>query len=151
MTVEELENNYTYKIIRKVLMREFPWIKDVQVDAPRLKDFRYVIFLDIYIDPYELGKKWGWEVSKWIEGYIERNEPYESTVLSPFFVGSTDDMGIQKGILEKTIKGVQDSPAIPPDMRIPTSEARLIVGSFFTADNITIPEPEPDDIEDNSY
>jgi hypothetical protein len=151
MTAEDVQNNYTYKVIRKVLMREYPWIKDVQLDVPRMNDFKYVIFLDIFIDPYELGKEHEWEVARWIESSIKRNEPYDSTMLSLFFVGSMDEMREQKDDVNKTIEEVQSSPAIPPEMRLPTSEARLMIGSFITSDNITIPEPEPEDIEEETY
>ena len=148
MTQEEVENNYTYKIVRKVLMREYPWIKDVQLDVPRLENFTYVIFLDIFIDPYELGKEHDWTVARWIETSIKNNGPYDSTMLSLFFVGSTDDMREQKEHVNKTISDVQESPAIPPEMRLPTSDARLMIGSFITTDNITIPEPEPEEDEE---
>jgi len=149
MTQEEVENNYTYKIVRKVLMREYPWIKDVQLDVPRLENFTYVIFLDIFIDPYELGKEQEWDVARWIDRSVEQGEQYESMSLSLFFVGSTEDMRELKKEVERTISDIQESPAIPPDMRLPTSEVRLMIGSFFTADNITIPEPEPEeDIEE---
>ena len=152
MTQEEVENNYTYKVIRKVLMREYPWIKDVQLDVPRLENFKYVIFLDIFIDPYVLGEEYDWKVARWIESSIRNNEPYESTSLSLFFNESMDEMRELKTEVEKTIGDVQQSPAIPPEMRLPTSEARLMVGSFFTSDNITIPEPEPEeDIEEETF
>ena len=92
MTQEEVENNYVYKIVRKVLMREYPWIKDVQLDVPRLENFTYVIFLDIFIDPYELGKEQEWDVARWIDRSVEQGEQYESMSLSLFFVGSTDEI-----------------------------------------------------------
>ena len=150
MTQQEIENNYTYKIVRKVLMREYPWIKDVRLDIPRLENFRYVIFLDLFIDPYVLGKEQEWDVARWIESSIKRNEPYESMSLSLFFNGSTDEMRELKNEVSKTIEDVQQSPAIPYDMRLP--DGRFMVGSFFTADGLTVPEPEPEeDIEDNSY
>ena len=142
MTQEEIENNYTYKVVKKVLTREYPWIKDVQLDVPRLENFTYVIFLDIFIDPYVLGKEHGWEVARWIESSIKRNEPYESMSLSLFFNGSMDKMRELKDEVNKTIGDIQESPAIPPEMRLPTSQARLVIGSFFIADDITIPEPE---------
>ena len=144
MTQQEIENNYTYKVVRKVLMREYPWIKDVRLDIPRLENFTYVIFLDLFIDPYVLGKEHGWDVARWIESSIKRNEPYESMSLSLFFNGSTDEMRELKNEVSKTIEDVQQSPAIPQDMRLPTSQARLMIGSFFTADDITIPEPDED-------
>lgn len=153
MTAEEVENNYTYKVIRKVLMREYPWIKDVRLDAPRMVNFKYVIFLDIFIDPYVLGKEHEWKVARWIESSIRNNEPYESMSLSLFFNGSMDEMRELKDDVNKTIEDVQKSPAIPPEMRLPTSDARLMIGSFITTDNITIPEPEPeeDDEEIGDY
>ena len=70
MTVEEVKDNYTYKIVRKVLMREYPWIKDVQVDVPGLEKFDYALFLDVYINPYELGEERGYNVARWIEASI---------------------------------------------------------------------------------
>ena len=144
MTQQEIENNYTYKVVRKVLMREYPWIKDVRLDIPRLENFTYVIFLDLFIDPYVLGKEYDWKVSRWTESFIKRNEPCESMSLSLFFNGSTDEMRELKNEVSKTIEDVQQSPAIPQDMRLPTSQARLMIGSFFTADDITIPEPDED-------
>jgi hypothetical protein len=150
MTQEEVENNYTYKIVRKVLMREYPWIKDVQLDVPRLENFTYVIFLDIFIDPYELGKEQEWDVARWIDRSVEQGEQYESMSLSLFFVGSTEDMRELKNDVNTTIEDVQQSPAIPPEMRMP--EARFMVGSFFTVKDLTVPEPEPDeDIEEDTY
>ena len=149
MTQQEIENNYTYKVVRKVLMREYPWIKDVQLDVPRLVNFTYVIFLDIFIDPYELGKEHGWDVARWIESSIKRNEPYESMSLSLFFNGSTDEMRELKNEVSKTIEDVQQSPAIPQDMRLP--DGRFMVGSFITVQGLTVPEPEPEDIEEDIY
>ena len=147
MTQEEVENNYVYKIVRKVLMREYPWIKDVQLDVPRLENFTYVIFLDIFIDPYELGKEQEWDVARWIDRSVEQGEQYESMSLSLFFVGSTEDMRELKNDVNTTIEDIQRSPAIPPEMRMP--EARFMVGSFFTAKGLTVPEPEPEDIEED--
>ena len=131
-------------------MREYPWIKDVQLDVPRLENFTYVIFLDIFIDPYELGKEQEWDVARWIDRSVEQGEQYESMSLSLFFVGSTEDMRELKNDVNTTIEDVQQSPAIPPEMRMP--EARFMVGSFFTVKDLTVPEPEPDeDIEEDTY
>ena len=131
-------------------MREYPWIKDVQLDVPRLENFTYVIFLDIFIDPYELGKEQEWDVARWIDRSVEQGEQYESMSLSLFFVGSTEDMRELKNDVNTTIEDIQHSPAIPPEMRMP--EARFMVGSFFTVKDLTVPEPEPDeDIEEDTY
>ena len=150
MTQEEIQNNYTYKVVRKVLTREYPWIKDVQLDVPRLENFKYVIFLDIFIDPYELGKEQEWEVARWVDRSVEQGKQYDSTMLSLFFVGSSPDMSEQKDEVNKTIEDVQRSPAIPPEMRL--SDGSFMVGSFITVQGLTVPEPEPDeDIEEDTY
>jgi len=150
MTAEEIQNNYTYKVVRKVLTREYPWIKDVQLDVPRLENFKYVIFLDIFIDPYELGKEHEWDVARWVDRSVEQGKQYDSTMLSLFFVGSSPDMSEQKDEVNKTIEDVQRSPAIPPEMRL--SDGSFMVGSFITVQGLTVPEPEPDeDIEEDTY
>ena len=138
MTQEELENNYTYKIIRKVLMREYPWIKDVQLDVPGLEKFEYALFLDIYINPYELGEERGYNVARWIESAIRNKEDYYTSVITMYFDGSSEEMRAITTEVNDTITSTQNSPAIPVDLRLP-SDKRFMVGSYHLADDITIP------------
>ena len=147
MTQEEVENNYTYKIIRKVLMREYPWIKDVQLDVPGLEKFEYALFLDIYINPYELGEERGYSVARWIEASIRNKEDYYTSVITMYFDGSTDEMRAITQEVNDTITATQNSPAIPVDLRLP-SDKRFMVGSYHLTDNITIPIPVEDDMDD---
>ena len=147
MTQEEVENNYTYKIIRKVLMREYPWIKDVQLDVPGLEKFEYALFLDIYINPYELGEERGYSVARWIEASIRNNEDYYTSVITMYFDGSTNEMREITTEVNRTIEATQNSPAIPPDLRLPENK-RFMVGSYHLTDNITIPVlPVEDDMD----
>ena len=138
MTAEEIQDNYTYKIVRKVLMREFPWIKDVQLDVPGLEKFNYVIFLNVYINPYELGQERDYNVARWIENAIRNNEDYQTSVITMYFDGSTDEMRAITQEVNDTIEATQKSPAIPPDLRLPDNK-RFMVGSYHLADDITIP------------
>ena len=147
MTAQEIENNYTYKIVRKVLMREYPWIKDVQLDIPGLDKFEYVIFLDVYINPYELGKERGYSVARWIEASIRNKEDYYSSVITMYFDGSSPEMRAITQEVNDTIEATQKSPAIPVDLRIPENK-RFMVGSYHLADDITIPTlPVEDDMD----
>ena len=147
MTQEEVENNYTYKIIRKVLMREYPWIKDVQLDVPGLEKFEYALFLDIYINPYELGGERGYSVARWIESAIRNNEDYYTSVITMYFDGSSEEMRAITQEVNDTITATQNSPAIPVDLRLP-SDKRFMVGSYHLADDITIPIlPVEDDMD----
>jgi hypothetical protein len=147
MTAQEIENNYTYKIVRKVLMREFPWIKDVQLDIPGLEKFDYSIFLDVYINPYELGEERDYNVAKWIEQAIRDKEDYYSSVITMYFDGSSPEMRSITQEVNDTIQATQLSPAIPVDLRTPENR-RFMVGSYHLADDITIPIPAQDDMDD---
>jgi len=138
MTSEEILNNYTYKIVRKVLMREYPWIKDVQLDIPGLEKYKYVLFLDIYIDPYELGNEYDWKVARWIDSAVRNKEDYDTTVISMYFEGSTDEMRETTQLLNDTIEATQKSPAIPQDLRM-TYDRRFMVGQYHLIDNLTVP------------
>ena len=148
MTVEEVKDNYTYKIVRKVLMREYPWIKDVQVDVPGLEKFDYALFLDVYINPYELGEERGYNVARWIEASIRNKEDYYTSVITMYFDGSSEEMRAITTEVNDTITATQNSPAIPYDLRLPTNK-RFMVGSYHLADDITIPiPPVEDDMDD---
>ena len=55
MTEEELYDNYEFKVTKRALMREFPFIKNVYVKDPATIDqYKSFIFLDADINPYEL-------------------------------------------------------------------------------------------------
>jgi hypothetical protein len=144
MTQQEIENNYTYKIVRKVLMREFPWIKDVQLDVHGLEQFQYVIFLNIFMNPYELGRERDFKVAHWIESAIRQGEDYDTSVITMYFEGSTDEMREVTQELNDTIEATQNSPAIPVDMRLPENK-RFMVGTYHLTDDITIPIEEDQD------
>jgi hypothetical protein len=138
MTEEEIQNNYTYKIVRKVLIREFPWIKDVQLYVPGLDTYKYVLFLDLYIDPYELGNERGYKVARWIDIAVRNKEDYDTTVITMYFEGSTDEMRAITQEVNDTIEEIQNSPAIPQDMRLPENK-RFMVGSYRLTDNLSVP------------
>jgi hypothetical protein len=138
MTEEEIQNNYTYKIVRKVLIREFPWIKDVQLYVPGLDTYKYVLFLDLYIDPYELGNERGYKVARWIDSAVRNKEDYDTTVITMYFEGSTDEMRAITQEVNDTIEEIQNSPAIPQDMRLPEKK-RFMVGSYRLTDNLSVP------------
>ena len=138
MTAQEIQDNFTYKIVRKVLLREFPWIKDVQLNIQDLERFVHVIFLDVYINPYILGEERGFEVANWIESSIRNKEDYDTSVITMYFNGSSDEMRAVTQEVNDTIEATQNSPAIPPDLRLP-EDKRFMVGSYHLTDNITIP------------
>jgi len=71
MTLEELENNYEFKVAKRLLKKEYPWIKDVGIRVPEEINKWNLIFLDVIIDPYELGRQEGWTVSPYLRRRME--------------------------------------------------------------------------------
>ena len=119
-------------------MREFPWIKDVRIDSKDFDNYNYVIFLNLFIDPYELGNEYGFTVARWTESAIRNNQDYPSTLISMYYNGSTDEMRDITIRVNETIEMTQMSPAIPQDLRLPIKKS-FMVGSYHLTDNITIP------------
>lgn len=134
MTEDELKNNYEFKITKKVLLREFPWIKDVQVRGD-INQYN-LIFLDIYLNPYDLQKLYGWPFM-WYGPKVLREGQYFSPHISTIF-----DIPYEEGrpvvdAIEKTIDAIHNSPAIPRDLKLPGTRS-FSVGSYYM--NGDIPE-----------
>lgn len=147
MTREEFENNYEYKITKKALMREFPFIKDVYVkDEEDITKWESVIFLDLIIDPFALAHQYGFRVWGPVINYLKRGENYMSPYLS-LFVGDSDRVDLAAPInkaMEELINGIHNSPAIPSDFKL---DKKLMMGSF-TATPSSIPPNFNPQLED---
>jgi hypothetical protein len=94
-----------------------------------------------------LGEERGYNVARWIEASIRNKEDYYTSVITMYFDGSTDEMRAITQEVNDTIEATQKSPAIPPDLRLPDNK-RFMVGSYHLTDNITIPIPVEDDMDD---
>ena len=130
MTREQLENNYEYKVTKKALMREFPFIKDVYVkDDNDIDKWRGTVYLDLIIDPFAFAHQYGFRVWGPIINALKRGEDYMSPYLS-LFVGDDDrtelDYPVNKA-MEVLMYGVHKSPAIPHELKL---GKKLNLGSF---------------------
>jgi hypothetical protein len=54
VTQKEVEDSYEFKLMKKILKREFPWIVDVLVPDDEEVNKYGLIFLPIVIDPFLL-------------------------------------------------------------------------------------------------
>lgn len=140
MTYDELMNNYEYKVAKKLLLREYPWIKDVYAKEDEVNNYN-IIFLELIIDPYELARKMGWTVVRWVTSYLKQGENYWSPYLSSFFDGNE--------MYEKTIplndeinnalRNLHSSPALPKDLRLPDTR-KFQTGSYIATPAVATPE-----------
>jgi len=116
-TTEELYDNYTFKLIRRALMREFPYIKNVFVNPRDLGKYS-TIFLNFDYDPTIWGEMYNDPMVKWLkdvkdEGkYIDLSYPTTGTKM-----GYEEYQPIKKSI-EKVMSDVFNSEAVPQELKI---------------------------------
>ena len=139
MTYEELLDNYEYKIAKKMLLREYPWIKDVVIRQDEINKWN-LIFLDIIIDPYELGRQKNWTPAKYLERMIRDNGEYWSPYLSTFYKDvSWDDARPLQDSINISLESIHTSPALPTELRLPDTR-KLQVGAWYAYPTSITPE-----------
>ena len=137
MTPEELQNNYEYKVVRRALMKEFPWIKDVTFDPEELDQYN-LIFLNLIVDPAKMGEQYGWEMNTWVKRAYEEGQMYRGNYPSLLF-NVTYEVGRDEinDPITRMFEEIHSSPTLPEDMRLPKGRV-FQVGSF-----IVNPDGEP--------
>jgi len=116
-TTEELYDNYTFKLIRRSLMREFPFIKGVFVNPFDLGRFN-TIFLNFDFDPTIWGEMYNDPMKSWLKdfadkgGYVDLSYPITSTDMK-----YEEYQPIRKSI-EKVMSDVFNSEAVPQELKI---------------------------------
>lgn len=128
-TVEELYDNYEFKVVKRALMKQFPWIKDITVDQEQLDKYN-LIFMDFDIDPIILGREKGWDMTSWVRKASEDGKKYKGMYLSLFFdnIHYNDTRDLTNEI-ETTISQIRQSPALPSDLKL-KGDRRLSIGDF---------------------
>ena len=146
MTYEQLIDNYEYKIAKKMLLREYSWIKDVVIREDEINKYN-LIFLDITIDPYELGRQEDWTVTRYLERSINEQGEYWSPYLSMFYkdVSWEDAKPLQDGI-NKSLESIHTSPALPIDLRLPGTR-KFQVGSWYAYPTSITPEDTTNNLD----
>jgi len=140
MTLQELENNYEFKVAKRLLKKEYPWIKDVGIRVPEELNKWNLIFLDVVIDPYELGRQEGWTVTRYLRRRIEDDGEYWTPYLSILYDNvSWDDARPLQDEINKTVESIHTSPALPVDLRLPGSR-KFQIGTWVAFPTTITPE-----------
>ena len=130
MTPEELRNNYEFKVVRRAIMREFPYVLDVGFIDDEINNYN-IIFLEIVIDPVKMGEVYGWDINPWIEKIIDSGQRYRAIFPSLIFNASYSQAKdeVNEPLLD-LIDGIHKSPALPDDLRLPQGRT-FNIGSFI--------------------
>ena len=146
ITPEELYDNYEYKVTLKALKREFPFIKDVRIDEDNINRYG-LIFIEIYIDPYQMAKIYNLTPSEYVISSIMKGEDYfNGPVVTPsiYFKEGHAEMSPITNAIDRLIDEVHDSNAIPMTMKM-FHGRKLTVGGYTV-----IPEYVSEPIDDST-
>ena len=146
VTPTEVENNYEFKLMKKVLRQEYPWVLDVLVPKDEDINKYNLIFLPIVIDPFMLQKEVGLPIEAWIKRYLTderykqtyRQYAYVSSYISTMFNGDRDTTRDLQEKVDITMKSVGRSPAIPDNLKL--GKGRQFSSGEFIIPEMDIPE-----------
>lgn len=115
-TPEDIYNVYAFKLIKRALMREFPWIKDVFVRQEDL-DLYTTIFLNFEFDPTEFSEAYGHETKKWIQELVD-----EGKYIDYSYPNLINDMEYEeykrvRDDMRRTIRDVSENPSLPDEFK----------------------------------
>ena len=137
-TEEEIKNNYEFKVIVRLLKREFPFIKDVNFKHNEdINKWNDSLYINLDIDPFVLSHMYGLPLWKVIVDYLRRGESYWTPYISIFLDGNDrvrDAEPINKAIGE-LVHGIHKSPAIPNELKL---GKEIRIGSY-EVDPSTVP------------
>jgi hypothetical protein len=123
-TKAEVESSPMFKIIKKAIMRKYPWIKDIYAgDEEDMKKYSSMLFLDADIDAQQLADENEWTLEQWVNPDLQRriyNRDHFNTVyLSVLFTKPSDEEARQlQNDIDDEMKRIQKSNAIPSDIKI---------------------------------
>jgi hypothetical protein len=144
VTQKEVEDSYEFKLIKKILRREFPWIVDLLVPSDEEINNWGLIFLPIVIDPFLLQQMEGWPFNHYMRvyfsGYLKTEGPYSyrTSYLTTVYDVPRDVTNPIRDEIEDTMKAVAKSPAIPQDLKL-NKDRTFVVGEFVLK-NMDVPE-----------
>jgi len=142
-TKEEVESSPMFKIIKRAIMRKYPWIKDIYAgDEEDMRKYSSMLFLDADIDAQQLAEEKGWTLEQWVNPDLQRriyNRDHFNTVyLSVLFTKPSDEEARElQNDIDDEMKRIQKSDAIPSDIKI---NKTLGLSNF----RYNFPPPQPD-------
>ena len=130
ITPEELENNYEYKIVKRALMKQYPFIKEVTFDPNEL-DVYNLIFLNFIVDPIQMGETYGWELTPWVKSAIDDGRKYVGNYPSLLYnVSYEEGKNTMTNVMNDMMQEIHNSPALPDDLVLPKGRM-FTTGSFI--------------------
>ena len=131
MTPDELRNNYEFKVVRKALMNENKWIKDVVINDDEVNLYN-VIFLELIVDPIQMANEYERPFLPWVAKDLDSGKGYRATYPSLLLDMSYEDGdNLITSPMNDLMEEIHKSPALPVELRLP--EGRTFHVGVFVA------------------
>lgn len=127
------EHDLTFKLIRKIIKKDFAWVMDVIPHAGNEDEFKYVTFIHLVIDPYKFEEETGFKLQPWTKKDIENNRRAESPFLGILFDGTSKEILAIEGEVQDEIDSIAKSAAIPKEMKLNKS---VKISTYIIPENI---------------
>ena len=144
VTQDEVENSYEFKLMKRILKKEFPWIIDIKAPSDDEINKYNLLFFDMLIDPFMLQKEMEWPIVSYLRYYLtggrSYHEPYAyvSSYLSTMFNVNRQETQELQDDVETTMRSISKSNAIPEDLKLGKGRT-FSVGSWIVPELKDIP------------
>jgi len=119
ISIEDFENNYEFKLAKKMLLREYPFIKSIGYNQDELNRYT-AIYIDLLFNPYEVFPQDENSADSDLDLLIKLQGKWSCMHLAVFF---KDNYKEQARILEKEVNealwNIHENSSIPKEMRLP--------------------------------
>jgi len=111
LSKEEIEDSYMFKLIKRGIKKEFPFVIDVRVDEVSLPSYN-TIFVDMILDFETLKRELDMEPQPWIKPF---NIPYSAIGINLILKGDDEILYVIRKEFESIIDKVSKATIIPDE------------------------------------
>lgn len=152
VTKEQIENTLEFKILKRILLKEIPWILDVKLPSEESLNEWKTLYLNFVIDPYLIQKMFGWKIEFFVIYEVKKNKYYDSPYLAVIFDRKDKDSVINfQSNFKQLLKSIflQTQKNIPEELSSPIFKDNFPYG--IESDDYIVPPisilPIPEDTE----
>ena len=118
MTKEEVEDNYEFKVSKRILKHRFPWIADISVQGEDLNRYN-LIFINIYVDLLKFMEAYRVTPPTWVTQYLKSGQPYNAIWVTMLSKDKNENLRHVEDEVNNLLSNIHKSPAFPNNLRLP--------------------------------
>lgn len=135
---EKILNTYQWKVTKRILKKEFPWIIDIDFVDEHL--YENVLFVIAIINPYIFSETTNYKMYDIFASRLKYGEEIGTiSFLSTIFNIPTQKSNEYNEKIQNTLLYVENTVAIPEELKLPKKIRRLLFSEFEIPANIKKP------------